>query len=100
MAISTAGVELSDMLLVSGAVGILGGMQLARHRGIRVIAHGRPDDRSMPSTVADGVITTQDDLTHAVRELAPPTTPWNRAARGDASCSRSAIDRRPSGSPR
>ncbi|WP_045739900.1 NADP-dependent oxidoreductase [Actinoplanes rectilineatus] len=72
-AIDLTGLESGRTLLVTGASGGVGGftLELARLRGIRTVALGRPRDADRLSAVAAHVVTSADDLGHAVRRLVP-----------------------------
>lgn len=72
-ALDLAGLERDQTLLVTGASGGVGGfvLELAKLRGIRTIALARPRDTDRIRAVASDVVTSSDDLGHAVRHIVP-----------------------------
>ncbi len=72
-ALDLAGVETGQTLLVTGASGGVGGfaLELAKLRGVRTIALARASDADRVRTIASEVLTSSDDLGHAVRRIVP-----------------------------
>jgi NADPH2:quinone reductase len=63
-----------DTLLVTGAGGAVGGyaVELARTRGVRVVAQGQPEDEeSLRGRGATWFVSRQEELSEAVRRFAP-----------------------------
>lgn len=72
-ALDLAEVESGQTLLVTGASGGVGqfALELAKLRGVRTIALARPRDADRVCTIASEVVTSSDDLGHAVRRIVP-----------------------------
>lgn len=71
-ALDALGLGPGRWVLVSGAAGGVGlfAVELARLRGLRVIAHGRPEDEKLLTDAgAEGFIPSGDDLVPTVRRL-------------------------------
>jgi NADPH:quinone reductase-like Zn-dependent oxidoreductase len=63
-----------DTLLVTGAAGAVGGyaVELARTRGVRIVAQGRPEDEEfLRGLGATWFVSRDDDLNEAVRRYVP-----------------------------
>ena len=63
-----------DTLLVTGAAGAVGGyaVELARTRGVRIVAQGRPEDEEfLRDRGATWFVSREEELSAAVRQLVP-----------------------------
>src|SRR5258706_3557160 len=63
-----------DTLLVTGAAGAVGGfaVELARTRGVRIVAQGRPGDQQfLRDRGATWVVSHDEELNEAVRPVVP-----------------------------
>jgi NADPH:quinone reductase-like Zn-dependent oxidoreductase len=62
-----------DTLLVTGAAGAVGGyaVELARTRGVRIVAQGRPEDEEFLRGRATWFVSSDEDLSEAVRRFVP-----------------------------
>jgi NADPH2:quinone reductase len=62
-----------DTLLVTGAAGAVGGyaVELARTQGVRIVAQGRPEDEEFLRGRATWFVSSDEDLSEAVRRFVP-----------------------------
>ena len=62
-----------DTLLVTGAAGAVGGyaVELARTRGVRIVAQGRPEDEEFLRGRASWFVSSDEELSGAVRRFVP-----------------------------
>ncbi|MCX4906307.1 NADP-dependent oxidoreductase [Streptomyces sp. NBC_00878] len=62
-----------DTLLVTGAAGAVGGyaVELARTRGVRIVTQGRPEDEEFLRGRASWFVSSDEELSEAVRRFVP-----------------------------